>query len=87
MDREKIKRKYPNHDVEECIDSILDLLPRDAYKYVTGGNVDGKLKLVIVVNDGDNEEDLRKHFKMPTDDQFRQAAQLFMIPGVWPTHE
>ena len=87
IDREKIKRRYPNHDVEHCIDSMLRLLPRDAYKYVTGANVDGKLKLMIVVNDGDDEELLRNTFEISDDDQFRQAANSFMIPGVWPTHE
>jgi hypothetical protein len=87
MDREKIKREYPNHDVEQCIGSILRLLPRDAYKYVAGGKVDGQLRLVIVVNDGDDEKKLRQTFKVPDDDQLRQAAHYFMTPGVWPTHE
>ena len=87
IDREKVKQEYPNHDVDQCIDTIFELLPRDAYKYIAEGKVNGQLKLVIVVNDEDDEEHLRKTFEMPDDDQFRQAAHLFMTPGVWPTHE
>ena len=62
-------------------------LPRDAYKYTAAGEVDGQLRLVIVLNVGDDAEQLRKTFEMPDDDQFRQAAHYFLTPGVWPTHE
>ena len=86
IDREKVKQEYPNHDGDQCIDAIFELLRRDAYKYIAEGKVDGQLKLVIVVNDGDDEEHLRKTFETD-DDQFRQAAHIFMTPGVWPTHE
>ena len=41
--------------------------------------------MVIVVNDGYDEEHLRQTFEMPDDDQLRQAAHSFMTPGVWPT--
>ena len=39
---------------------------------------------MIVLDTGDNEEELRKSFKMPDDDEFRQAVHYFMTP---PTHE
>ena len=87
MDREKIKQEFPDEDTDRCIDVILQLLPRDAYRSAAGGKVDGRLTLVIVLNAGDDEEHLRNTFTIPDDDQFRQAVHYFMTPGVWPTHE
>jgi hypothetical protein len=84
---DKIQQHCPGEDPWSCIRTIMKLLPREPYRYASGGNVNGQLTAVIVLNVGDDEEYLRRTLKIPDDDSFRQAVHYFMTPGVWPTHE
>ena len=59
-------------------------IPRELYKYLSAADVNGEL---TVVNEGDDEGSLQQTLKIPDDDDFRQAAHHFMIPGVWRTDE
>ena len=87
FDRDRIRQAFPGKNTNACVDTILGILPRELYKYVAAGNVDGKLTVVVVLNTGDDEEYLRKTLKIPDDNTFRQAVHYCMEPGVWPTHK
>ncbi|KAF8327795.1 uncharacterized protein EI90DRAFT_3067037 [Cantharellus anzutake] len=87
VDMDKIRQRYPNDDPDTWVGSILRCLPRDAFSYVAAADVNGEMTLVLVLNAGDDEEYLRRTLKIPDNESFRQAIQLFLTPGVWPTHE
>lgn len=88
FDMDKIRQELPGEDPFRCIDVILQILPRELYRFISTADVDGQMTLVVVLNVGNDEEYLRQTLKIPDeDDSFRQAVHYFMTPGVWPTHE
>lgn len=72
-------------DVELCIDTLVDKIPRDCYSFCATADVDGVMTLILVFNAGDDEEYL-KTLDVPDDDILRQAVHLCLKTGVWPTH-
>jgi hypothetical protein len=66
--------------------SIIKTIPREAYKYIGNGyEQDGKLNLMIVMEDGcDAEELMKSPLAPPSDETLAAVAREVCSQGVWP---
>jgi hypothetical protein len=95
LDREKIRRQFPREGDEPegsyemtWYSAILDCIPETAYKYVgCGVKSDGHLNLVVVIEDGCDEEALKKESAEPKDEILAKIAEDVLTPGIWPCSE
>lgn len=68
--------------------AILDCIPEIAYKYVGRGvESDGHLNLVVVIEDGRDEEASKKGNVEPEDEILGGIAEDVLTPGIWPSSE
>ena len=68
--------------------AIIDCIPQTAYKYVGRGvESDGLLNLVVVIEDGCDEEALKKGSVEPEDEILAKIAEDVLTPGIWPCSE
>ena len=95
LDREKIRRHFPREENEPegsyemtWYSAILDCIPETAYKYVGRGvESDGHLNLVVVIEDGRDEEALKKGSVESQDEILAKIAEDVLTPGIWPCSE
>ncbi|KAF8956303.1 hypothetical protein BDZ97DRAFT_1852344 [Flammula alnicola] len=76
----------PPDDPQNYVISIIERIPRDAYKYIGNGYEKGnKLNVMIVMEDGRDEKQLMKSPVTPSDDEtLADIARRICTPAIWP---
>ncbi|KAF8950822.1 hypothetical protein BDZ97DRAFT_1892053 [Flammula alnicola] len=92
LEPSKISRTFnvqPPEDPHDYVISIIDCIPRDAYKYIGNGyEKDDNLNVMIVMEDGRDEKQLMNNPVPPSDDKtLADIARKICTPAIWPSFD
>lgn len=93
LDLQKIRKTFPQEAEDPTTNyelswskAILDSIGRESYQFVgCGVEPDGHLNLVWVIEEGDDEIELKKTPVETSDADLAEAAKFVLTPGVWPS--
>ncbi|KAJ3511910.1 hypothetical protein NLJ89_g3824 [Agrocybe chaxingu] len=87
----KIKKTVPlepNDRPDDWVIPIVNTIPRGAYKYVQNGyESDGSINVMIVLEDGVDEQELMKSPVTSSDKTLTAIGRDICTPGIWPSFD